>query len=218
MMAQIIIFLNGVVGHERAPDSRTQFLRTCRLLPIFIPLLTLQVSCAQNPPTPNVQNSAIEIISEQGTAGIALIVYHPGFSDFQEKVTSSFAQGLVDAKWQVDRSTTARATIIDLTKYDLLAIGANTYWWNVDRQTRRFLSKSTIPKNTQVIGLITAIGASGRAEKKLHEGIKEAGGVAIYINSFWTMRPNDVEDTRPNREVAIDKAYRMGKTITSVMK
>jgi len=211
-------FVHAALGHNDEGNAKILPLRMIKLSPIFIILLPLYVSCAQNPTTIEIQNSVIEIISDQGTEGSALIVYQPGFSDFQEKITSSFAQGLVDAQWQVDRCTTSKATLVNLAKYDLLIIGTNTYWWNIDRPTRHFLSESNIPENVMVTGLITAAGASGRAERKLHKSIEDAGGTVIDIKSFWAMRPNDVEDTRPNRVVAIDKAYLMGQTMTSATK
>ena len=84
--------------------------------------------------------SEVEVRNLEGDAGTALLVYHPGKSDFQEKVTYAFAEGLVSNGWRVELTTASAQAPTDLSSYDLLALGGPTYWFAPARPVRRYLS------------------------------------------------------------------------------
>ena len=46
--------------------------------------------------------SEVETLNPDGGVGTALVVYHPGRSDFQRRVFAGFAEGLVAGGWQVE--------------------------------------------------------------------------------------------------------------------
>ena len=77
--------------------------------------------------------SQVEVRNPDGDAGTALVVYHPGKSDFQEKVTYAFAESLVSNGWRVEIATASSQAPTDLSGYDLLVLGGPTYWFTPSR-------------------------------------------------------------------------------------
>lgn len=54
--------------------------------------------------------------------GRALIVFHPGVSDFPDSVTMAFARGLSSQGWQVELATASARAPSPVDRYDLLAV------------------------------------------------------------------------------------------------
>lgn len=165
--------------------------------------VALQVAIERARPTP------VVVFNAQGTAGTALLLYHPGLSDLQERLTDAFASALVDAGWRVERTTTSRDAPGDLTGYDLLVLGVHTYYWAPDGPTRRFLARTDL-NGIPTVALVSALGAAGRAVRVTGERIAAAGGEVVAVRPFFVLRPNDERDPRPNLEVALDAAYQLG--------
>ncbi len=67
--------------------------------------------------------SAVETLNPEGSIGTALVVYHPGKSDFQRRVFTGFTEGLVSNGWRVEVTTPSAQTPTDLSGYDLLILG-----------------------------------------------------------------------------------------------
>lgn len=74
-------------------------------------------------------SSQLEILNEHGSK-TALIVYHPGLTDFARNVTYSFAEGLVSAGWRVEIATASTQAPTDLSGYSLLVLGWPIYDFN----------------------------------------------------------------------------------------
>jgi hypothetical protein len=154
--------------------------------------------------------SEIEVRGPDGRAGIALMLYHPGLSGLQEQLTDAYADGLVEAGWRVERTTTSAAAPVDLTGYDLLVLGVHTYWWAPDGPTRRYLGRVEDLDGLPVVALVSALGAAGRALRVTEVRIEAAGGTPQAVLPFYVLRPNDETDPRPNDQVALEAAYRAG--------
>jgi hypothetical protein len=45
--------------------------------------------------------SGVRVVNPGGTAGTALIVYHPGLSGFMPQMVDAFARGLASRGWRV---------------------------------------------------------------------------------------------------------------------
>jgi hypothetical protein len=148
-----------------------------------------------------------------GTVGHALVLYHPGLSDFQEALAGAFADGLVEGGWRVTITTTSRAATTDLRDVDLLVLGVHTYWFAPDVVTRRYLARAGDLGGTPVVALLSALGAAGRAAALTQEMIETAGGRVALVQPFFVLRPNDEDDGRPNRAVALELAHRLGLTM-----
>ena len=154
--------------------------------------------------------SELEVVSAEGTAGRALIVYNHDLIDYQQRLTSAFANGLSERDWQVTRTTTSRLAPAELSDYDLLVLGVHTYWWSPDRPTQRYLQRLSDLDGKPTVTLISGLGATGRAERLIREQIEAVNGAVIEVQPFWIMRPNDENDGRSNNEVALDMAYQQG--------
>jgi hypothetical protein len=159
--------------------------------------------------------SGLEVLNPEGGAGAALIVFHPGLSDLQERVTAAFAAGLVERGWRVERTTTSREAPTDLSAYDLLVLGVHTYWFAPDGPTRRYLRRVADLQGTPTVVLLTALGAAGRAAALSERMVREAGGELVAVQPLFVMRPNDENDPRPNREVALEKAHDLGARVAA---
>lgn len=74
-------------------------------------------------------SSNVEVLNAQG-AKTALVIYHPGITDFARNVTYSFADGLVSSGWRVEVTTASAQAPTDLSKYSLLVLGWAIYDFN----------------------------------------------------------------------------------------
>jgi hypothetical protein len=158
--------------------------------------------------------SEVEVRGLDGRAGTALMLYHPGLSALQEQLTDAYADGLVEAGWRVERTTTSAAAPVDLTGYDLLVLGVHTYWWAPDGPTRRYLGRVADLDGLPVVALVSALGAAGRALRVTEARIEAAGGAPQAVLPFYVLRPNDETDARANDQVALEAAYRAGLAAT----
>jgi hypothetical protein len=151
-----------------------------------------------------------------GGAQRALIVYHPSTIDtFQQNLTESFARGLSESGWSVDRVTASSAESPDLGPYALVAFGTNTYYWAVDWPTLRWIERAGQGLSGKACaGLVSGFGATEQAERQLHQALTAAGCRTAEVRPFWTLRTNDETDTEtPNRDVALRLAREMGKRL-----
>ncbi len=174
----------------------------------LVALVALQVAIEREVTT------AVEIRGPDGRAGTALVLYHPGLSALQEQLTDAYADGLVEADWRVERSTTSAAAPVDLTDYDLLVLGVHTYWWAPDGPTRRYLDRVEDLDGLPVVALVSALGAADRALRVTNARIDAAGGTPRAVLPFYVLRPNDENDPRTNDQVALDAAYQAGLAAT----
>jgi flavorubredoxin len=135
--------------------------------------------------------SEVEVRNPEGDAGTALVVYHPGKSDFQERVTSGFVEGLVSNDWRVEITTASAQALTDLAGYDLLVLGGPTYWFTPARPIRRYLSRLGDLGGQRTVAIITAMGAGGRSISIMDKQVREANGDLIKSLILYTFRPNE---------------------------
>jgi len=59
--------------------------------------------------------------------GKALIVYHPGATGYTEEIAYAIGEGLQSTNWEVTLDRANKATVADLSSYDVLLVGSPTY-------------------------------------------------------------------------------------------
>ncbi len=155
----------------------------------------------------------VETLNPAGEKGTALIVYHPGRRGFCRAVIYAFAQGLVSSGWRVDIATAGSEAPTDVGSYDFLVFGGPTYMWSPARPIKRYLSSLRDLQRKPTAIIITGFGATGRAISIMEKLVREATGQVVKSLSLTTLRPNDLEDPRPNEEVALEMARRAGQEV-----
>ena len=118
--------------------------------------------------------SEVNALNPGGDGGTALVVYHPGKSDFQHRVFSGFAEGLVSRDWRVEITTPSSQAPTDLSSYDLLVLGGPTYWFTPNRPVRRYLSRLGDLGGQRTVTIITAMGAGERSISIMEKQVREA--------------------------------------------
>ena len=70
-----------------------------------------------------------EILNPSG-AKTALVLYHPGLTDFAHNVSLSFANGLASSGWRIEIATANPKAPTNLSNYSLLVLGWPIYDFN----------------------------------------------------------------------------------------
>ncbi len=135
--------------------------------------------------------SAIETLGEDGETGTALIVYHPGRSDLQAQSVRGFADGLVESGWRVSLTTASDETPTDLSGYDVLVIGAQSYTWAPARPVQDYLRRLGSLDEMPVVAILSGLGETDPANGVMRELVAAHGGRLIDIYNVWQLRPID---------------------------
>ena len=135
--------------------------------------------------------SEVEVRNPEGDAGTTLVVYHPGKSDFHERVTSGFAEGLVSNGWRVEITTASAQAPTDLSGYDLLVLGGPTYWFTPNQPIRRYLSRLGDLGGQSTVTIITSMGVGERSISIMDQDVREANGDLVKSLILYTLRPNE---------------------------
>lgn len=160
----------------------------------------------------------LEVANAEGRAGHALVLYHPGLSDLQRALSDAFVAELLVHDWRVTRTTTSSSAPVDVDAYDLLALGVHTYWWAPDGPTRRYLARADDLEGTPVVVLLSALGAAGRAAARSADWVARHGGRVLEVRTFFVLRPNDENDPRPNRTVALERAGELAAEVDAAIR
>lgn len=144
----------------------------------------------------------LRVLNADTSGGTALVVYHPGLTDFQERVTNAFADGLVANGWRVEITTASGRAPIELSSYDLLVLGSPTYWWTPARPVTRYVDQVTSLNDRQAILIVTCSGMCDRSASVLSERVRDAGGEVVQTLklSKWaptTSRPQVITSKSP---------------------
>lgn len=134
--------------------------------------------------------SPVTAINPQSSMPKALVIYDPGLSDFQERVTKAFADGLT-AKWHVELTTSSKQTPIDLGSYSLIVLGGPVYGGIPSKPVQDYLDRVGSFESLKVVVLITAAGAGEDAEVWMKEKIEAMGGEVVESIVLSTMTPNE---------------------------
>lgn len=135
--------------------------------------------------------SDITSLNADGETGRAFVVYHPGRSDLQEQAVNGFVNGLVEADWQVDLTTASAETPTDLSGYNLLVVGAQSYTWAPARPVQDYLRRVGDLNSLPVIAILSGLGETGPANDVMLELVEEVNGDLVTIHNIWQLRPID---------------------------
>lgn len=135
--------------------------------------------------------SDVEVLNPDGSAGTALVVYHPGKSSFQERINHAFAEGLVSNGWRVEVTTASSQAPADLSDYDLLVLGAPTYEWRPAQRTQHHLKRLGDLGCQPTVAVITGAGATDLSIATMEDLIREANGDLVKSLVLWTAAPNE---------------------------
>ena len=102
--------------------------------------------------------SNVEVLNPGGESGTALVVYHPGKSDFQGRVFSGFAEGLTSNGWRAEITTASSQSPTDLSGCDLLVLGGPTYGFAPNLPIRRYIGRLRDLGGQRTVTIITALG------------------------------------------------------------
>ena len=160
--------------------------------------------------------SEVETLNPDGGAGTALVVYHPGKSDFQRRVFSGFAEGLVANGWRVEMTTPSPQAPTGLDGVDLLVLGGPTYGFKPNRPIQKYLARLGDLGGKPAVTIITALGMGERSTEMMQRLVREANGNLVQALVLYKARPNDddnVVDGEQNRELAVEMATQAAKEI-----
>jgi flavorubredoxin len=155
--------------------------------------------------------SEMQVLNADSGQAAALVVYHRGQTDFQEIVTHAFAEGLAAAGWRVEMTTASPQAPTDLSAYDLLVLGSPTY--GPSQPISKHIKRLGDLGGKRTVILITGLGATDGAIANVRSLVEAANGSVIKAMPFWQSRPNNEQDPRPNREVALHMATQAAKAI-----
>jgi len=133
----------------------------------------------------------LRTINVGGATGRALVVYHPGLSDFQEDVTLAYVEGLVEAGWACDLTTASRQTPMNLENYNLLVLGAPTYEWRPASPIKRYIERIEDPARVPVALILTGGGSTAKAASLFVEYVESEGGQVVEMLEIWQGAPNE---------------------------
>lgn len=149
-----------------------------------------------------------------GTAGKALMVYQPGLTDFQAKVTAGFGEGLAEAGWRVFTTTASDQAPSELAGYDVVVLGAPVYGGAPGKPLTRYIERVSDFADKPVIVLLTAGGDARPAIGLTEQAVVRRHGRPVGSLGLTTNRPNDAgnEFTGSNAERAVEVARKAGRT------
>lgn len=134
--------------------------------------------------------SGIEVLN-RGGQGTALVVYHPGFTDFHERVTSAFADGLVSNGWRVEMTTASPRAPTDLSSYDLLVLGGPAYFWTPNVPIESYLRRLGDLGGKRTAIIITAMGMGGPSISATERLVQAANGDLGTSLLLYSLAPNE---------------------------
>jgi hypothetical protein len=143
----------------------------------------------------------------------ALVLYHPsrdaGFSD---ALSLAVAEGIAATGMAVDRATMTDALPADAGAAALVVVVSNTFWFQPDWPTSRYLARAKWP-GQPALGLIGGGGSTARAARLMRDRLAATGAEVIEVQQYWRARPND--ETRMDEDnvaVAMQMARTLGET------
>jgi len=138
--------------------------------------------------------SDVQVNNPEGNAGVAFVVYQPGISNFQEKVTNAFVDGLISNDWRVEITTASSQTPTDLSNYDLLVIGSPIYADTPARPVIDYVSNvGDLEGMNTVIILTGGAGTGDEAPSILGNHVQEANGIVVKSLMLYSTSASNEE-------------------------
>ncbi len=160
--------------------------------------------------------SEVTTLNPGGETGTALVVYHPGKSDFQRRVFAGFAEGLVANGWQVEMTTPSPQAPADLAGYDLLVLGGATYGFQPNQPIQTYVSRLGDLGAKPTVTIITALGMGERSTGIMENLVRQANGNLVKALVLYKARPNDEDNPvggKQNQDLAVEMAAQAAKGI-----
>jgi len=152
--------------------------------------------------TPHV--SDVQVSNPEGNAGIAFVVYQPGISNFQEKVTNAFVDGLISNDWRVEITTASSQTPTDLSSYDLLVLGSPIYSDTPARPVMDYVSNVGDLEGMNTVILLTGgAGTGDEAPSILGNHVQEANGIVVKSLMLYSTSASNEEHYGTNDPLEI---------------
>jgi NAD(P)H-dependent FMN reductase len=152
--------------------------------------------------------SAVVTLNPTGSTGKALLVFHPGLSDFPDRVVTGFADGLLQASWRIDRTTASRQAPTDINAYDLIVLGSPVYAYAAAIPLQDYIARVGDFHGKPVVLVFTAAGDAAGALDATAAKVASAHGKVIGRFGYTSMRPNESAKAYPgsNTERAVAMA------------
>ena len=129
--------------------------------------------------------SELDVLNPNGSQ-TALILYHDGFSSFNEDVTYAFRDGLVDNGWRVEITTASDQAPTDLSKYSLLVLGSPVYGGSPSASIERHVDRIGDLGGIESVLVITSGGINVGAEASMQKIVEDNNGVVKTVLSLQT--------------------------------
>lgn len=134
----------------------------------------------------------IDTLNAAGTKA-ALVIYHPGLTDFAKNITYTYADGLASSGWRVDIATASPQAPTNLSSYSLLVLCWPIYDLNpgptITNQIHRIGNLNGI--NTTIIAIGGGIDPLN-APKAMTKTVQDANGTIIQsLTSFRSQHNQD---------------------------
>jgi len=120
--------------------------------------------------------SDTEVLNSAG-AETALVIYHPGLTDYARNVTYTYAEALAKAGWRVEVATASPKAPTDIADYKLLALVWAIYDFNPAPTITNQISRFGDLNGTQTV--IVAVGGGLdplNAVSSMSQIVKDANG------------------------------------------
>ena len=120
------------------------------------------------------------VILNSGAAKTALIIYHPGITDFARNTTYSFADGLVSRGWRVEIATASPRAPTSLSNYSLLVLGWPIYDFNPGPTITNQIHRMGNLNGTNTVVMVIAGGMDPlNAQANMDKIVENANGTVL---------------------------------------
>ena len=120
----------------------------------------------------------------------ALIIFHPGRSEFQTRLQRTLAEAMAAKGWSVDLVTAHESAPTDARGYQLLVLGGPTYNFRPARAILDHLDRLTSLAGKPVALVLTGGGMTDEAMNVLRQRVQDKRARVILALPLWTARPN----------------------------
>lgn len=151
----------------------------------------------------------LSTVNASGSTGRALLVFHPGMSDFPQRITTAFADGLAQAGWRVDRTTASRQAVAELSAYDLIVLGSPVYANSPAKPLADYVRRIADFSGKPVVLVYTAAGDASVALQSSAAIVSERHGKVVGRFGYTTQRPNESAKAYPGSNT--DRAVAMAR-------
>lgn len=153
--------------------------------------------------------SDVVALNAGGAAGRALVVYHPGLSDFEDRVVTAFVDGLVQKGWAVDRTTVSQQAPADASSYGLVVVSSPIYGGKVAQPLSDYVQRVGDFLGKPVVILLTGAGETPAALAGTEAMVTAANGEVVSRLAYMTLRPN--ESAKSYEGSNVDRAVQMAR-------